>query len=83
MPLHRKDLKWIDLNPALPYGTRPSDPEDTFMRRGLARAGVMLRTAEGTEYLIGDVNDEGGGCGCCGYVRPSTMVVSYALVLED
>ena len=47
---------------------------------GLAVPGVMIKTGEGKELLIGNVNDQGGFCDCCNldYVP----IVAYRRVWE-
>lgn len=65
---------------------------EDFDRAKLARAGTQIRVQlkhygggylDPTEYLIGDMNECGGGCGCCGMVDYTTKVIAYRVLLAD
>lgn len=71
---------WIELN--IPFGSDwethddEGNPVDSFRQRGLMRVGVQFKTVDGT-FLIGDINKENGGCGCCGGRWHSDVVLAY------
>jgi hypothetical protein len=50
----------------------------SFKAAGLMVPGTLILTADGDEVLIGDINLEGGGCGCCGV--ENLMVEKYRIL---
>lgn len=71
-------MEWIPIN--LPFYLYNDNDNDSFTSRGLAKPGVQIRTADGNEYLIGDINTQGGVCDCCTEVKSYTVVVAYRVV---
>lgn len=79
-------MNWIETN--IPFGPiydaddYPDSGVDSICDRGLNRAGVLVEI-EGQQKLIGHINQQNGGCGCCGGIRDDEMVTRYAIVWED
>lgn len=42
--------------------------------------GLLLERATGGHVLIGDTNDMGGGCNCCGVMHNDDHIVAYTRV---
>jgi hypothetical protein len=76
---------WLECN--LPYGPifhksehgTPSNELDSFSKRGLAIAGVLIRI-KGKEVLIGHINEMRGICDDCTYFSPEEIVTHYKIV---
>jgi hypothetical protein len=69
------DESWTTLDPPLPAA-------DFFGLHPMATAGVLVGVERGpgdrVEYLIGDVNEDGGLCDCCGL--HTATVLGYKVV---
>lgn len=62
-------INWIEIN-------RP------FKNLGkLRRPGVLIEMDDGSIYLIGDVNEKGGRCECCG-LRDEEIIKRYKVVYK-
>ena len=72
--------EWIECR--LPYWTIDSYT-DTFDKRGLFKPGMQIRLRDGRELIIGDINKNNGGCGCCGGIDYDDTIVAYRNLLED
>lgn len=83
-------IEWVEFNPPIPFGPERvlKDGEyvinsDSFMGRGLVHPGVVLFTGEDKQFLIGDINAEGGIAACCCYSREvgeDTLIKAYAVL---
>lgn len=56
-----------------------------FLNAGLAVAWTEIRTQEGIELLIGDVNRNGGACDCCLQfgARDRAWIVGYRVWFQS
>ena len=71
-PCHaREDYVWLDCH--LDFLA--------FTRARLNQPGTIVETEDGSQYLIGDVNMDGGVCDDCKELYPWTMIVRYAVCL--
>jgi hypothetical protein len=52
-----------------------------FKAEGLLVPFRQVRFADGSTALVGDCNDNGGGCDCCGYATAEDVVASYRDIL--
>lgn len=82
-------MKWIEIN--LPYGpiysrdsiySRDLNELDSIESRGLNKPGVLIKTADGKEYLIGNINENRGVCDDCVEFSENEIVVAYKIVWE-
>ncbi len=64
------EIVWIEGEPPK-ESSRAGDPE--------LAAGMLLRTAHGV-VLVGDVNDRGGCCDCCGGIHYPVLAYSTSLI---
>jgi hypothetical protein len=59
---------------------------EQFKKDSLNNSGTVVRVKQGEAdaetLLIGDMNESGGACECCGWVNASATVLAYK-VLED
>lgn len=71
---------WIEVN--IPFGPAYDSGEqlDSLDKRGLCTAGTLVKLDTGEEFLIGDVNRNGGGCDCCPTVGYRDTVAYYKIV---
>lgn len=67
--------EWIELN--LPYWE--CDGADSFENRGLNKAGTLIQV-DGNTYLIGNINENRGGCDCCSAFPLRAIVQRYRVV---
>ena len=54
-----------------------------FMSSTLNKPGVLIKTQEDKEYLIGNINQAFGTCGCCEALKNNTVIVAYCIVWES
>jgi len=47
---------------------------------GINKVGLLFQVAGGSHYLIGDINELGGGCDCCSIVGLNEKVTRYCVV---
>lgn len=80
-------IEWIPFNPPIPFGPEHQFVnneyvlnKNSFSGQKLAQPGVVLLTSDGRQILIGDVNYQGGTCGCCPEVREDTVIAAYAIL---
>lgn len=74
-------MDWIEIN--LPYGPIYGDnlkSLDSFENRGLNKPGVLIKTADGKEYLIGNINEIRGVCDDCVEFSENEIVAAYKIV---
>lgn len=45
-------------------------------------AGVLLRFDDGTEALVGHMNQNGGACDCCRYPGDNDKIAAYRIAWE-
>ncbi len=55
----------------------------SFKRTGFCVAGVQIRLRDGSLHLIGDINESGGECECCGTIRNDTIIEAYRVLLTE
>ena len=67
---------WIEVN--LPYYS--PDKKD-FGHSEYNRSGVLIE-CNGKKYLIGDIDKNGGGCGCCAELGSPFDLVTKCKVLD-
>lgn len=70
--------EWIILDPPVKFGK--GGLADSFRHRDLSNPGTMIRTEDGSEYLIGDINELGGGCDDCPIVSPYDVIIAYRVM---
>lgn len=61
-----------------------------FVEEGLNLPGVVILVAarenfhaEDSEYLIGEINGNGGACNCCALIYKDDTVISYRTVWKE
>jgi hypothetical protein len=52
-----------------------------FIHEGLSKPGVLVQ-AKGRTFLIGDVNQVGGGCACCDDIASHDKIEWYKIVWQ-
>jgi hypothetical protein len=65
--------EWIE------YGKSWKD----FQDEGLNQPGAVIELEDGTVYLIGDINMNGGLCDCCRGIKHNHLVVRYRATYES
>lgn len=80
-------IEWIPFEPPITFGPEHHFQNDKYEKRtdtvqglGLNQPGVVLLTEEGKQILVGDVDPEGGTCGCCAELRDVTVIKAYAVL---
>jgi hypothetical protein len=54
--------------------------QNSFSGRGLNKAGTLIETEDGKQYLIGHINELSGICDDCREFENSTIIKRYAIV---
>lgn len=67
---------WIEIN--LPFDE--DEAPESFVDRGLNKPGVLIEMQNGKKYLIGDINQARGECGCCYAFYYDAIVARYKIV---
>lgn len=73
--------EWVEIN--LPMGyviDENGDDGDSLHKRGLIKPGTKVRMKNGKEYLIGDINEKYGTCGCCELLSNHEIVTHYKIL---
>lgn len=74
--VHTPGQEWVAVN--LPWDS--GDGLDSFCSRKLNKAGVLIRTANGDEWLIGDMNEICGACDHCRMFKKTEIITAYRVV---
>jgi hypothetical protein len=64
------------------YDKKTLDRKDSFVDRGLNKAGTMVLMGDRETYLIGHINQLAGCCDDCKAFDPETRVLGYKMVVE-
>ena len=80
--------QWVELPEPLPIGPVWGDEDgdedkDSLEKRGLLKAGTIVRMEGGKELLIGDMNEMLGSCDCCIRASRDDLVVAYYVIDVD
>lgn len=75
-------INWIKIN--LPYGPifDKFDEKDSLTKKGLNKAGILIKTQKQEVYLIGDINPLKGICDCCVKFDKHEIITHYAIVWD-
>lgn len=76
--------EWIPLG--LPYGYNgyngsSAHRPESFASKGLNEPGTQVRMADGSTYLIGDINQNRGVCDDCVEFDADTIVEAYRVLV--
>lgn len=66
---------WIEVN--VPFAISANFLQKTFEELGLCKAGTEIEFEDGERLIIGDINGEGGTCGCCTTINLHRIVKRY------
>lgn len=81
--------EWIKIN--LPYGPIYNYKKsplvenyelDSFCKRKINKSGVLIEMEDGSQYLIGDINELCGVCDDCTAFDRESIVKKYKVVWE-
>jgi len=56
--------------------------QKSFCGRGLNKPGTLIETADGNQYLIGDINANAGVCDDCVEFGNDMIIVKYKIIYE-
>ena len=64
------------------YDDKTIEPKDSFVERGLNKAGTVVFMEDGEIYLIGNINRLAGTCDDCMAFEKETKVLGYMMLFK-